>query len=296
MSKRAWSSLAMLSLLAGCQWIADYDDFSAEPAVAPHRCAHLPLRKSDPAGVMIRVDVPGGLCVWIDQDEVTVDKYGAWRADPKAAQPRWDPDFCPWKVSASNPAVDPDDACAEEAEATGTPAFVADRPIRCVDWCDAEAYCRWAGKRLCFDNSQYGTQIPRNMAREWTFACNNGETTQYPWGTDYAGNICNADQSSESTVAVERGVTNSGWNVDCVNERGARDLLGNVAEWTYGCNITVPEGNGVRPCLTKGGSYDDPLMACVDELTLPNDTRSPQVGFRCCASLTPEEALLVTPQ
>jgi len=291
---KALSALSAL-VLSSCQWVAGYQDFSSEQARPPHPCDGLAERKTDDSGVMVRVDVPGGLCSWIDEDELSVAEYQRWRDDPAAAHPSWDPDFCGWKQAASDPAQTPDDPCARQANAEELQPFAANKPIRCVDWCDAEAYCRWAGKHLCYDNSLHGTQVPRNMPREWSYACDNGETSVYPWGDEARGNLCNAAQPVDALTQAERGVVAVDLSADCLSERGARDLIGNVAEWTYGCNVpSASQGPAAPGCLSKGGSYADALRPCLSEATLPNDTRTTGLGLRCCSDLSPAEALLIS--
>lgn len=281
-----------LLFMASCQWLGGYEDFSAGGG---HPCDALDETKLDPRGAALtRVNVPGGTCVWIDRDEVTVKQYSAWLADPAAFVEGWDADFCAWKSEASNPLVETHHACSAKVLAEELQPFHNDKPIRCVDWCDAEAFCRWSGKRLCHDFIM-GTQVPRAKPREWYYACTNGDTTVYPWGIDAEDGISNVGQVPGSLIVAERGPFPVGFSPSSPSEFGARNLIGNVAEWAYGCNITAPEDRGkVTPCLTRGGAYYEPMRTCIQDGTRSNDTRDPGIGFRCCADLSVQESIEVS--
>jgi hypothetical protein len=45
-------------------------------------------------------------------------------------------------------------------------------PLTCVDWCDAWAYCAWAGKRLC--GASFGRPITDPSESVWRIACDSG--------------------------------------------------------------------------------------------------------------------------
>ncbi len=81
------------------------------------------------AGEMIRVD---GYC--IDATEVTNDEYGKFIV-AKNGNTAGQPTACAW-----NTAYAP--SCAQLVK-------TAKSPVSCIDWCDAYAFCAWAGKRLC---------------------------------------------------------------------------------------------------------------------------------------------------
>ena len=49
-----------------------------------------------------------------------------------------------------------------------------DHPVNCVDWNQAEAFCKWAGKRL-------------PTAEEWEAAAHGSTGYRYPWGNDAPG-------------------------------------------------------------------------------------------------------------
>jgi formylglycine-generating enzyme required for sulfatase activity len=279
-------------LLGACQLIGGYEDFDygTPPKAALHACSVLPTAKEDELGlsVMARVDLQDDACIWMDRTEVTVEQYERWRGDVPADGIAWEPDWCGWKRVRTDPIGDPDDACAAEILGFDRPPFAPRKPMRCVDFCEAEAFCRWADKHLCYDADGLGAQGPRGNPQEWRLACTNQMTTRYPWGTEEL-DVCNTGQTSNACIGASAtcGPVLVGQKVDCKTPGGIVDLLGNVSEWVFSCNYVVsPEPTG---CLTRGGGYDDPLLACEAETTLRNSVRKPSLGFRCCANLTPGE-------
>ena len=68
--------------------------------------------------------------------------------------------------------------------------------MSCLGWCDAAAYCAWAGKRLC--GAIGGGQTPEKavsdpLADEWLYVCTNGGKTKYPYGDTEDKTKCSAD-------------------------------------------------------------------------------------------------------
>ena len=87
-----------------------------------------------PAMVML----PEGYC--IDSTEVTRAQYQTWLdTNPPTSGQGFD---CDWNTSYA-----PDADCMNAAEVCSTGCDA--HPQVCVDWCDAYAYCRAVGKRLC---------------------------------------------------------------------------------------------------------------------------------------------------
>ena len=260
-------------------------------APAPHRCSGLPTTKADPhgEGLFARVDVLGGDCIWMDMTEVTVEAYQRFLADTPAESVVWEPTWCAWKTQRSEPIDNPADACSASITRVDQP-FAPRKPIRCVDFCDAEAFCQYAGKRLCYGGGT-ALQGPRGFPREWVLACTNGLETVYPWGDDATGGDCNVGAPPD---CVDCGAYVVGHQQLCRNANGVTDLLGNIAEWTFSCNF-VPVGQESTPsgCMVRGGGFDQPLQACSGEAVVPNDSRRGNLGFRCCSDLTTDEVLAI---
>jgi formylglycine-generating enzyme required for sulfatase activity len=283
----------------GCQLVAGYEEFDyVRSAPEPgHACETLPTAKDDDRGlaVMARVDLKDQTCLWMDRTEVTVEQYRGWQDEVPANGVEWEPTWCDWKGDRANPVGDPDDACVSELLPLDLQPFAARKPMRCVDFCEAEAFCRWAGKHLCYDAAGLGVQGPRGFPQEWLLACTNQMTTRYPWGTD-TKDVCNTGQDAEACLGASGtcGPVTVGQKSDCSTPRGVVDLLGNVSEWVFSCNfVDSTRPLEPSPCLTRGGGYDAALQACDIESTIAGDARQPSLGFRCCANLTSAEELLV---
>jgi sulfatase modifying factor 1 len=294
----------VLVVASGCQIVGSYEefDYTPAPAVPKHACDALPTIKNDEQGlsVMTRVNMIDGRCFWMDRTEVTVEQYASWQADVPADAVPWEPMWCQWKQDAErhDPIADRDDACRAALHSLDQQPFGAQKPMRCVDFCEAEAFCRWAGKHLCYDSSGIGVQGPRGLPQEWLLACSNQMATRYPWGNDDESH-CNVGETTDACVDVSAtcGPVTVGRNTRCSTPDGILDLLGNVSEWVFSCNFVDPDApvDPIR-CLTRGGGYDDPLRGCDWETTIASDTRKPSLGFRCCSDLSqPEQALVTRP-
>jgi formylglycine-generating enzyme required for sulfatase activity len=218
---------------------------------------------------MVRVPAPNGTTYCIDSTEVTNGHYAGFVAS-KGSDVSGQDSWCSWNTTYTPSGGWP---------ATGK----EDHPVAYVDWCDAYAYCKWAGKRLCGKigggRSAYGDYADATKS-EWFNVCSVGGTLTYPYGSTYSGLACNGSDNGEAaTVPVGSKATCKG------GYAGLFDLSGNVAEWEDSCNGTAGPDDA---CRLRGGSFRYGLLVsslrCDDPGTINRSiSHNPEFGFRCCA-------------
>jgi formylglycine-generating enzyme required for sulfatase activity len=290
-----WLAVAICLLLAtyvatsGCQIVGHYESFQGHP------CNALPSSKPDPKtlATLVLSKQTDGTCYWIDQTEVTVQQYSAFLAD-QSGSVSWDP-ACAWKTTPSNPITETSDLCTVSTNVESEP-FRATKPIRCVDWCDARAFCHWAGKDLCSGNAADGIVTPQDLPDQWGGACSaNG--LSYVNGSRPVYGECNVGLDAGQCLAILHQYSCASADVDsfpeCTGPCGTVDMIGNVAEWVLQCGYSVDGGPGGRdsPCQHRGGSFAGSLVeeTCYAVAPDARGTRSREIGLRCCAALTPDE-------
>ena len=162
-------------------------------------------------------------------------------------------------------------------------AWVGDgsMPVVNIDWCDARAYCHWAGRRLCGAISGGATTVPEAFMPaldQWHHACTKGGTRPFPYGPSYDPKACNVHDYDPNVDAVMP----TGSLPSCeAPVSGLFDLSGNVWELTATCTGDGPDDK----CLRRGGSYfskaDD--LGCYIQSVRPRKDVYAYVGFRCCS-------------
>jgi formylglycine-generating enzyme required for sulfatase activity len=211
---------------------------------------------------IIRAD---GSVFLIDRTEVTFGQYAEFLRTPQGSS---NSTVCPEGDSA---VVPPECAAMPSDDADDDPSEL---PRVCVDWCGADAYCKWAGKELCADATQ-GTESALQAKSDFYAACSSG-------GSRYGCSGCQAPQCNGIDAHFGK-VEPVGALPECtIGAAGCEvsDLSGNVAEWTAICTPATPTGS----CATRGGSYQssESELACSALGSLPRRHMSVTVGFRCC--------------
>ncbi|NUQ77289.1 MAG: SUMF1/EgtB/PvdO family nonheme iron enzyme [Polyangiaceae bacterium] len=159
------------------------------------------------------------------------------------------------------------------------PRKALDHPINCVDFSNAESYCRFRGRRLPTE-------------AEWERAARGEAGRPFAWGTDEpdCGRAC-FDKNGACLVRGESVTTcTAGSYPNDSTPENAYDFSGNVAEWVADGFSPKPEG-GVDPKgdpasarrVVRGGSFlddKDGLRATHRAGVMPG-TAHVSIGFRC---------------
>ena len=147
-----------------------------------------------------------------------------------------------------------------------------DKPVTWISFEDAEAYARWAGKRL-----------PHEW--EWQYAAQGQDGRFYPWGSQWEASAVPVPDKSRTM----RGPDSVAAHPNGASPFGLMDLVGNVWQWTD----TFADEH-TRAAILRGGSYYQPQGSIwyfpeaykLQEhgkllMMAPGMDRSGAVGFRC---------------
>ena len=191
------------------------------------------------------------------------------------------PPFCNFQ-GATVSDFTPDPACLASAPLDGAGPGARNRsPIVCVDFCDALAFCQWAGKSLCGGTTMFPPNAPWDMLGDsnvnaWTAACTANGSATYPYGSTYQVGTCNDDGIGLQEVGTRGSCHSPKAGYDML-----RDMSGNVSEWNDACQ----GGMGANDlCAVRGGDFAaaPDALKCASSDFRPRATQEGSLGFRCC--------------
>jgi formylglycine-generating enzyme required for sulfatase activity len=218
------------------------------------------------------VTVPPGFA--IDRTEVTRQQYATWLMTdpPTKGQPSW----CAWNGDYTPRCEWP-------------PGKKGNHPVVCIDWCDAFAYCKAVGKRLCGamgGGAVAWADIDNAQKSEWYAACSAGGALPFPYGDSYESESCNGlDKTVTGCHHGSCTTAEVGAAGECQSSgsyEGVYDLSGNVAELEDSCDGTTGAND---LCRIRGGSFYAPGggLRCRAEDSRHRSEGDRHIGFRCCS-------------
>jgi sulfatase modifying factor 1 len=226
---------------------------------------------------MLGLKRPNGECFYIDASEVTRGEYQAF-LDTAPAATRYQPSLC--RSYNDDYALDPECSAADFLGADAESS-----PVTCVEWCDAEAFCAWAGKTLCPGSFTAFTEPDESL---WFAACSGNGVRDYSYGRTSNDSYCNGlDNPATGCDQGDCKLVTASDLTSCDTPEGVAHLVGNVAEWTAECN---GNSGGTNRCLVRGGSISDQgtALSCQGAVEYQRDATDELVGFRCCSEARPE--------
>ncbi len=135
-----------------------------------------------------------------------------------------------------------------------------DYPVTMVSFAEAEAYARWAGKRLPTD-------------KEWERAARGPSGSIYPWGNEFDSSKAHFDSEYGCFKAVDT-------HPDGQSAEGCVDMMGNANEW-------IVLNHDTKTPVLRGGSYmeDSRYFKAYTRLLAEDRARCPFIGFRCAVTI-----------
>jgi formylglycine-generating enzyme len=204
--------------------------------------------------------------------------------DAGASEPGWS---ASWNANlGQNPTAWNTALGCNNATWTATPGSNEHRPINCVSWYEAYAFCIWDGGFLPSE-------------AEWNYAASGGsEQRVYPWSSPATSTTIDCQHATYAPMGMpacsSSGPTDVGFDSPLGDGKfGQSDLAGNVSEWTLDsfasyvnpcvdCSNVSPLGSPVQ----RGGSYDLVASALLTSYRF-NDgpaMRDGSIGVRCARS------------
>lgn len=217
----------------------------------------------------VAVDGSSGFC--IDIREVTSEEYDVFRL------------YAPQKPSQEEP-------CTDNLSWGPSLGDAGTMPRNLVDWCDALAFCGWAGKRLCGriggGDVTSAAEAADPTVDEWYHACTNAGVSVYPYGDTFDESICNTHVTSNILDPVQA-------SPDCHGTGDPFgqifDMSGNVGEWTSYCDPDPGRAAGDQFCYLRGGDWltAEPLTTGSGRCDYVEkkqrlEIETATMGIRCC--------------
>jgi len=131
-------------------------------------------------------------------------------------------------------------------------------PVTFVSLRDAQAYAKWAGKRL-------------PTAEEWEFAARGAQGFIYPWGNTFDTQRVNINQ-------INKGVVPVGTSEDDLSPFQLYDMAGNAMEWTSSHYQDDPDFY-----VLKGGAWSSKRFEArgANKTPAQESYQLSHIGFRC---------------